>query len=195
MLKIWSIYIDMINIVLVLLLYTNNFFIIFEYYWMFMYLQISPPTVLWGHASAIPFLLAFWIAECVLCEQIVEYAKNSYEEVEGLQIGRNCSISIFVHYFKSDTTLLSQILHHLSHKLFYCHIILIWFYSVNCTHKITTIIRFSIFYTTNTNLFYFTRWDWMWYLFYDIFQNLCVLWKTTLRNVFTFLETIYFVTE
>ena len=31
-----------------------------------------------------------------------------------------------------------------SHKLFYCYIVLIWFYAIKYTQKITTKIRFSI---------------------------------------------------
>ena len=58
-------------------------------------------------------------------------------------------------------------------------------------HTLWSSHKYDNFYNLHQQHKVFSRLsDWMWYLFYDIFQKLCVLWKTTLRNVFTFLENI-----
>ena len=70
-----------------------------------------------------------------------------------------------------------------SHKLFYCYMILIWFYAIKHTQKITT-IRFSILMQHQRKVFRsFIRLNVIFILWHiSKLSCLCFLWKTTLAE-------------
>ena len=146
----------------------------------------------WGHASAIPFLLAFRFLfyERVVSENESVWISEKKKRFASCQLLSYNSIQT---WFTGDTTLqLSQNLHHfLCHKQFYCNKILIWFSrSLECTHYeaatnmitfiiCTSNIKFSVVYQIECDIYFMT------------YFKIRFLWKTTSRNTFTFSETIY----
>ena len=104
------------------------------------------------------------------------------------------TLNIFEAAFDDDDLVVTDFALLASHKLFYCTIILIWFYAIKLTQNITTKYVSVFSYSTNVNFFRsFIRLNVIFILWHiSKFSCLCFYGKPPWRNVFTFLETIYF---